>query len=318
MVTQVFHVILTRFSIREQAEGGFEGRSKEWLFDEVRLAQKLTLFEHVSFSSIARGSEQPDLLLVLIDEELPKTIRQRLEHIIEPFSWAQTFELKPGVINNMQNIGSFLGDFGIKSDFILTTNLDDDDALGTDYVENLKNHVKQHQIQRPLQPFHYFGSIDMQEWDILPSKDSPLGFLKPYSGGVLFVLSTGFSVLTKNDPNGPGIFSLSHSRCLDYLTKKHRRQKYDRNGRFRFRIRLAFQALKMKSWRTIIALAVGQDFATRLDEKRIGEFQGLIINHGDNLQRSRIKNGINKRLPANDKLLASTFNVNAKEVVTNI
>ena len=318
MNKQVFHVAITRFSIRMHPEGGFRGRSKEWLFDEERLAQKLTLFEHVCFSSISKGSKQPDLLLVLIDRELPKTIRQRLEHVIDPFSWAQTYELDPGALANMRDIGTLLGNFGIKSDFILTTNLDDDDALGADYIQNLKSHVKQHQIQHPNQPFHWFGSIDMQEWDILPSKDAPRGYLKPYSGGVLFTLSTGFSVLTKNDPNGPNVFSLSHSRCLDFLTIKDRRKNYDRKGRFKFRIRLAFQALKMRSWRTTLSIASGQDFATRLDSGRIGEFQGLIINHGDNLQRGRINNGINKRLPANDKLLASTFNVNAKEVVTNI
>jgi hypothetical protein len=315
MTQEVFHVAITRFSIRMHAEEGFRGRSKDWLFNEDRLVKKLALFEHVCFSSISKGSEQPDLLLVLIDRELPKTIRHRLEHIIEPFSWAQTFELEPGALANMRDIGTLLGNFGIKSDFILTTNLDDDDALGVDYIQNLKTHVKQHQIQHPNQPFHWFGSIDMLEWDILPSKDAPRGFLKPYSGGVLFTLSTGFSVLTKNDPNGPNVFSLSHSRCLDFLTIKHRRKNYDRNGRFKFRVRLAFRALKMGSWSTILAIGSGQDFATRLDERRIGEFQGLIINHGDNLQAGRLQSGAQKRVPLDPQEILVRFNVQAQKAL---
>ncbi len=317
MIKEVYHVAITRFSIRMHSNEGFRGRSKEWLFNEVRLSQKLVLFEHVAFSSIAKGSKQPDLFLVLIDKELPETIRQQLENIIEPYHWAQTFEVEPGALANMRDIGSLLGGFAIDSKYILTTNLDDDDAIGTHYIQNLKSLVKQHRNENPNQPFHWFGSIDMQEWDILPSKEAALGFLKPYSGGVLFSLSTGFSVLSKNHPRGPNVFTLSHSRCLDFLTLNHRRTNYDRQGRFKFRVRLALNALKMGRWETVFRILRSYDFATRLDDGRTGQFQGLISNHGDNLQQGRIKSGISTRQPVRNETLQSIFNVHAQKVIDN-
>ena len=313
----IYHVVVTRFSIRIHPEGALRGKSLEWLFDKDRLLQKLILFEHVSLASLAKGSEQPDLLLVLIDKELPDTIRQNLEGIIEPYSWAQTLELDAGALSKMTDLGSLLGDFAIDSKYILTTNLDDDDAIGTHYIQNLKSLVKQHRNENPNQPFHWFGSIDMQEWDILPSKEAALGFLKPYSGGVLFSLSTGFSVLSKNHPRGPNVFTLSHSRCLDFLTLNHRRTNYDRQGRFKFRVRLALNALKMGRWETVFRILRSDDFATRLDDGRTGQFQGLISNHGDNLQQGRIKSGISTRQPVRNETLQSIFNVHAQKVIDN-
>jgi len=315
MTKEIFHVVITRFSIRMHPDRGFRGRSKDWLFDEHRLTQKLSLFEHVSFSSISKGSEQPDLLLVLIDPELPKDIRRKLENIISPYSWANTLEVSPGALANMRSLGSLLGHLSIKSELILTTNLDDDDAIGAQYILNLKTLVKRHQIDRPRQPFHWFGSIDMQEWDLLPSNEAPLGFVKPYSGGVMFVLSVGFSVLTKNNPNAPSIFTLSHSRCLDFLTRKHRRANYDRKGRFKFRLSLALRSLKMGSWGAALGIIRGSDYATRLDAGGSGEFQGLIINHGDNLQSGRIKSGSNKRKPAKHNTMMANYNIDARKAI---
>lgn len=313
----IYHVVVTRFSIRMHPEGALRGKSLEWLFDKDRLLQKLILFEHIALASLAKGSEQPDLLLVLIDKELPETIRQQLENIIEPYHWAQTFELEPGALANMSHIGSLLGGFAIDSKYILTTNLDDDDAIGTHYIQNLKSLVKQHRNENPNQPFHWFGSIDMQEWDILPSNEAALGFLKPYSGGVLFSLSTGFSVLSKNHPYGPNIFLLPHNFCLDFLTLKHRRENYNRRGRFKFRVRLALNALKMGRWETVFRILRSDDFATRLDDGRTGQFQGLISNHGDNLQQGRIKSGISTRKPVSNETLQSIFNVHAQKVIDN-
>ena len=312
----IYHVVVTRFSIRIHPEGALRGKSREWLFDKDRLLQKLVLFEHVSLASLAKGSEQPDLLLVLIDKELPDTIRQNLEGIIEPYSWAQTLELDAGALSKMTDLGSLLGDFAIDANYILNTNLDDDDALGADYIRNLKTMVKRHRIERPNQPFQWFGTTDIQEWDILLSQAFPLGFTKYWTGSVHHALSPGYSVLSKNHPSGPNIFLLPHNHCFDILNRKQHRKNYNQMGRFKFRVKLAITALKMGSGKTVLDIIRKTQFATRIDKKWPGQFKALMVNHGDNLQSTRIDRGASLREPCKPEIIHLNFNVNALKIIS--
>lgn len=317
-MTDVFHVLITRFSIRMSPDKGFRDKSTEWLFDESRLEHKLALFETVTFPSIIFGKRKPDLYLILVDEELPFRIKEKLEAVISKHPWVQTFTVPGQGLVNMRNIQWIKESFKISTPFVLTTNIDDDDALGNGYVENLQLRVNEHINDHANDAFHWFGSMDMYEWDMIFDTDEPLGFVKPFSGGVKFVLSTGFSVLTKNHNHGPSVFFLSHSKCLDYLTKKHRRFNYDRVGRFKFRLRLLQRASQMRVFSTIWKVLLGTELAARLDYNNNGSFEGLIINHGDNLQQIRLGLGKINRTPVDEMDFQNKFNINVHATVSRV
>jgi hypothetical protein len=316
MKPNFYHVLISRFSVRLNPEGAFRGRTVEWLFDLSRLQKKLVFFEHVTLASVIASTSKPDLYIILVDEELPIDILKPLQDLIAPYDWIQTRKIPPGFLGKMSELGSILGHLKVPHSYILTTNLDDDDAIGRHYLQNLATQAA-YLISRKV-TYHWFGSIDMYEWDVIPSEKAEYGFLKPYSGGVLFTLSTGFSVLTANFPAGPTIFTLSHSRCLDFLTRSHRRKNYDKWARFRFRFRLFMTSLKSKKFRAALLLLEGHDFATRLDFKRPGDFEGLIINHGDNLQVDRIDGGKENRITLDPEILESKFGAQARMVVQKL
>lgn len=288
----------------------------DWLFDLSRLEKKLVFFEHVTLASVLASTSKPDLYYVLVDEELPREILGKIKNLISPYDWIQTREISPGALGEMTQLDSLLGHLNLPHRYVLTTNLDDDDALGLEFFKNLTRKTEA-LIARKV-PYHWLGSIDMYEWDVLPSDTVKLGFLKPYAGGVLFTLSTGYSVLTMNFPAGPTIFTLSHSRCLDFLTKSHRRENYDKLGRLKFRLRLFMKSLKSGKIHAALLLMGNHEFATRLDFKIPGEFEGLIINHGDNLQVDRIDGGKEKRVGLDPDLIKSKFGVQASVVVQKL
>lgn len=308
------HILITRFSVRLSADSAFQGRSSEWLFNIERLNQKLVLFEHVTLASVLAGSAQPDLYLILIDTQLPDEILKSLTSLIKPHPWIQLKAINPGDLTKMQQISGFGNEINKQYRCVVTTNLDDDDALGIDYLKNLRTHIAQGLEKNQFGRFHWFGSIDMKEWDILPCSDAPLGFVKPYSGGVLFTLSTGYSVFTQNHSFAPTIFTLSHSRCLDYLTTKHRRINFDVKGRRRFAVTFCIRAARMGAWVEIFQFFAGRSLATRLDTDLTGSFEGLIINHGDNLQGGRIEQGKSERSPLEPEYLEKRFGVQSSNV----
>ena len=312
------HILITRFSVRLSANSAFQGRSEDWLFNIDRLHQKLSLFQHVTLASILAGSALPDSYLILIDPLLPGEILAKLKSIVSPFSWIHLKIINPGDITKMQSISGFGNSIEKHHRYVLTTNLDDDDALGVDYLKNLRTHIAEGIAKNRFGRFHWFGSIDMKEWDILPCSDAPLGYVKPYSGNVLFTLSTGYSVFTKNHNFAPTIFTLSHSRCLDYLTTKHRRVNFDAKGRKRFAFSFCFRAARMGAWVEMFKFLAGQPFATRLDTDLNATFEGLIINHGDNLQGGRIKQGMEVREPLSPELLDRKFGVRTAELIDEI
>lgn len=312
------HILITRFSVRLSADSAFQGRSSEWLFNVERLKQKLVLFEHVTLASVLAGSAQPDSYLILIDTQLPDEILKSLKSLTEPYPWIQLNALNPGDLTKMQQLSGFGNEIKKQCHCVVTTNLDDDDALGIDYLKNLRAHVAEGIKKNQFGRFHWFGSIDMQEWDILPCSDAPLGFVKPYSGGVLFTLSTGYSVFTQNHNLAPTIFTLSHSRCLDYLTTKHRRVNFDAKGRRKFALTFCLRAARMGAWVEMFKFLAGQPFATRLDTDLNATFEGLIINHGDNLQGGRIKQGMEVREPLSPELLDRKFGVRTAELIDEI
>lgn len=307
------HILISRFSIRMHENEGFRGRSTSWLFDEDRLELKLRLLEHVALASIAGGTAQPDLYMVLMDKDLPQSIRAKLEFLASQYPWVHLHSVGPGALMGMRDLGGLVGHLNIQSPYILTTNLDDDDALSDGFIGGLQQRAGEFIKQRPNAPFHWFGSTEMYEWDMVSEGSAPMGFSKPFSGNVNHVLSTGYSVLSKNYDFGPTVFTLSHNRCLDFLSATHKRAKTKSINRIRFKINLARKLLSDFKICSAVRFVFSTENASLLNSSEGSNFMGLIVNHGDNLQNVRITLGTERRAMLNEMWLKETFNVAAKK-----
>jgi hypothetical protein len=199
----------------------------------------------------------------------------------------------------------------IKSDFVLTVNIDDDDGLHENYFAGLIKLAREKSSEGGA--FHWIGTTNVQEWDLIFEKNAPLGYAKPNSGGVNFIMSTGFAALTKNVSSGPSIFCISHSEALDILNRRKRRTNASKQAVIYRRLSLVKRAFKMRNYVFGFKILLGWILCTDLDDENTNNFRGLLINHGDNLQQKRLQYGQEMRSPMTAELL-SDFSVVDQEL----
>ena len=309
---EITSILITRFSVRMFSKLALRGRSKEWLLDEVRLKQKLLLFRNITLPSVTRASRLPNHHLLLIDKELPDSIRLELATLIEPYPFMQIIPVDYKEQIDFRSIEWLPKTLQITSDFVLTVNLDDDDGLHENYFSGLMKMAQNKSAENDA--FHWFGTTNVQEWDLVLEKNAPLGYAKPNSGGVNFVMSTGFAVLTRNVSSGPSIFCVSHSEALDILNRRKRRKNVRKKFVYYRRLSLAKRAFAMGCYAFSIKILLGWIACTDLSEENAPNFQGLLINHGDNLQQQRIEFGQELRTPMTSELLRP-FSIEVQNII---
>jgi len=123
------HILLTRFNVR--AFGSHVAPSMSWLL------HRTDLFENVCFPSVASQTDQTFSWIVWVDLETPSPILRRLDVLRRQryfdLSFVPAFD--EGVAAHQ--IRDYLTGFP----YVLTTRLDNDDALATDYFRTLKCHI---------------------------------------------------------------------------------------------------------------------------------------------------------------------------------
>lgn len=122
-----FHIILTRFNVRRSSIANPRALSAEWLNTRIRL------FRDATVASIVTQTRPPDLWLVFFDEATPPFIRAEMDAIAEQIGILKAEycgELDAAVLK--QRIRKHLPD-GV--DWLVTTRLDNDDALNPRFIE---------------------------------------------------------------------------------------------------------------------------------------------------------------------------------------
>lgn len=124
------HFILTRFNL---ATAGKESRLRS---DPRWLQQRFDLFERYCLPSVMAQTKQRFRWLVFFEIDTPDNYKQRIEALVrrcprlEP-QWVDT-KHGPTVFNLIRQ------QLGLAAPFLLTTRLDNDDALAADFVERLQ------------------------------------------------------------------------------------------------------------------------------------------------------------------------------------
>jgi hypothetical protein len=135
------HVVLTVFNVRLHF-GGNTAPSREWLIN------RFELFERFCLPSMRGQSSKNFKWLVLFDSETTESYRERVA------SYAQWENFVPCFVDQVMTVDSFSQ---MKRDLIMehvggahhliTTTLDNDDALGSQYVEIVQQHFSGQQFE---------------------------------------------------------------------------------------------------------------------------------------------------------------------------
>lgn len=162
--------------------------------------------------------------------------------------------------------------------YLLTTNLDDDDALPPRFVQEIQSWVMEREDR--LAPVEIFGATDLVQWDLEVTKTAPLGYEAEWHRDVA-VTSTGFSLLARYPDYPLTVMALGHPvapRLLDWS---------DVPGPEFIGIHRERELLKQAAAKVGDSLSAYDVTETFHDTvPRIG--RPLITNHTDNAQATRL------------------------------
>lgn len=136
-------IIQTRFSyLGKSGWRSDASRDAAKLFDPARLEKRLALFEKITLASLKNQTDADFRLIVLSSQEMPKPYQHRLRTLVLNSLGPERVIFKfarPGYAAKkmaVQVTQAFLG-----TDWVAEVVLDDDDALATTYVSDLRASV---------------------------------------------------------------------------------------------------------------------------------------------------------------------------------
>ncbi len=142
------HFIIIRFSL------AFKGKNMKPIsktLDEKRLNQKFILFERICLPSLIRQKRKNNVLVIIkITNNLPQKWKDRLKKLIQKYKFIiiQEFDANIGTYSNSLH-NKFLNIYIKKSTkFIITTRLDDDDALAPNFTRIISKYINNRNINK--------------------------------------------------------------------------------------------------------------------------------------------------------------------------
>lgn len=203
------HFLLTRFSYRQHPEDYKDQSGDEFSrFDPLNpscLEFRFALFETACLPNVMAQSNQDFDWVLIIDPDLPVEYRQRLETLIAKRKRTYLHEFRHDNLTSLDWLDKYIpGD----TDFVLTSNLDDDDIITVDFVEKIQSHVKELGAKAPS--IKFLGMKSTYQWDLYSSTKHPFGTWAPWHRTNYFK-STGLSMLCKISIRRLTVYSLHHS-----------------------------------------------------------------------------------------------------------
>lgn len=297
------HLLLTRFSHR-----GYEAdsRGRRDPLEPRTLEHRFRLFAATCLPSILGQTVQDFQWILLIDPELPRTFRERLDGLIGSREHTSIVAVPPGIEDWKSDwIDEFVGP---GHEYVVTSLLDDDDALFRGLVEYIRNFIEARHGEGGIPWFLMFGCRNAIQWDFFRARAAPLGYWKPWTRRVRLdqrvmdsPVSAGFSVLCRYPVARAQVAGLSHAFAPIYFDKDLRLEEL-----------ASIQREHVEDLRRHI-LPI-------LDEGEVGSMVGIpsdrlhwiappgihavMVNHLDNVQLERLFERPETRRPIDPKTLA--------------
>jgi hypothetical protein len=208
--SSMWHAVITRFSYRHVPNAAGVGCVPPWLLtddplDPARLKFRFAVFEFTCAASLLAQTSQDFDWILIIDPQLPEPYRQRLRLLLRNRPRTRVHEYDP-----TQDLGcaDWLRCYmpgGCTE--ILTTQLDDDDALPANFIETARQQLES--CDSPAPRVRIAASRRSDQWELTSGARAPLGYRCSWHRGN-WVVSTGLSLLSPAGPGALTVLSLNH------------------------------------------------------------------------------------------------------------
>lgn len=221
-VARFQHFVITRFSIRptmastdrhelNRTMSRFRGLDP---LTPRSLEHRFRLFEVACLPAVLAQTDQDFTWVIVVDRDLPAAPRARLEALIAD---------RPRTVIHTYDPSRPLGGLAWlvpyvevpAPDYLLTTNLDDDDALPRGFAAAVHTLIEERGDQ--LAPVQTFGATDLWEWDLEVSDEAPLGQRAPWHREIIPVVSVGFSLLARYPAYELTVMRVAHNTARTIL-----------------------------------------------------------------------------------------------------
>jgi len=132
------HLILTRFNVKVDYGSFGIGLQREWL------THRFSLFEQFCYPSVKGQSNQNFKWLVYFDSETPEDFKNKIKKFEEWSNFLPVFV--NGVFSNELNKEKILEHSDINSNYLITTRIDNDDAIHRNFVQIVQDNFIEKQL----------------------------------------------------------------------------------------------------------------------------------------------------------------------------
>jgi hypothetical protein len=212
------HLIITRFCIRNPGlfrraqKKPFHLENDPW--NSKYFIRRIKLLRMTSGAGIL-GQTTPDFYWIIVtDPELPQKFRDLIRNY---FGLAKRLIIHDYSGSDMFQNAEWIKQYFVKEpDYLLTTILDDDDILSSDFVRNIRKKVTDEISPKSPPLLRMYGTTAIKQWNLIPSKAFPLGSLSDWHGRHQFP-NTGMSLLVKYPEISLTVSRLSHAFAKNYF-----------------------------------------------------------------------------------------------------
>lgn len=318
------HLVITRFSYRWVA-GSRSHLTERQLnlhhlvdpLDPRRLEKRFHLFEAVCLPSVVAQEDQEFTWVVLIDPQLPSRYYHRLQSLVAGISNVRIHVYDRGSnIEGLQWLKSYINR---ESQYVITTCLDDDDGLCAKFIEMVHQDIRRLARSNGLPGIRFFCSKRALQWDFVPSREAPLGYLKPWLRQRVdskpMPVSTGWSVLCKYPELDLSVFYFPRQYGNLYVTES---QVFDNsNEQWSREVQQ-----KRDSLRSLLT-AAGEKWDRLCMTSALVEIDSerpcaVVVNSTANIRYKRLVEGIEIRQPVIDERSFQGIGVNLEAARTYI
>ena len=193
--------------------------SKMWeLYEDPLLPANLEfrfkLFEVFCLPGILKQTSQSFKWVILKDKDLPEKYLQRLKKLVEGMQNIYLHTFDPVVsLESMAWLKPYLDD---EREWLITTNLDDDDVLPLNYIETIQFDIQSSALNDRLPVVKIYATTNVRQWDAISSHKSPFGLI---CNKLPAPSNIGFSLLVNKGLYDLTVWKLRHVLAESYFEK---------------------------------------------------------------------------------------------------
>ncbi len=216
------HIVITRFSFRgkeafkkQRIRNNSMWKMYEDPLKKSNLEYRFKIFEITCLPSILNQINQEFTWILIIDKDLPNRYKEKLSILLSERK--HTFLYTYDGNYDLEEINWLKPYFKIKPKYILTTNMDDDDGIPTNFTQVIHQHIQQQIRSGRIPPYQTMAAKNIVQLDLITSTQAPYGWLCDWHRKIE-TASCGFSFCCKYPEYNYSVLGLDHAFAQNYFS----------------------------------------------------------------------------------------------------